>query len=158
MRQITYALVAMVALGLASGASAQRITPPDPTRSLSVQPERAPGTPMDLTRRVEELAARADRLESRLGRSAGAAVAFLFGAFCALWAQNTKRSPWGWFFLGVLFNVIAVLVLLAKNSDDLRQPGAAPASPSRAVILAVILGGLMVATFLLLYLGSFGGR
>ncbi len=43
---------------------------------------------------------------------------FLFGAFCALWAQNTGRSAWGWFFLGALFNVITVVVLLAKNSSD----------------------------------------
>ncbi len=45
---------------------------------------------------------------------------FLFGAFCALWAQNTGRSAWGWFFLGALFNVITVVVLLAKNSSDKR--------------------------------------
>ena len=43
-------------------------------------------------------------------------VAILFGAFCALWAQNTKRNALLWFFLGVIFNVIAILVLLYKNS------------------------------------------
>ena len=46
------------------------------------------------------------------------AVLFLFGAFCALWAQNTGRSAWFWFFMGLLFNVIAVIVLLVKNSND----------------------------------------
>ena len=53
-------------------------------------------------------------------------VIFLFGAFCALWAQNTRRNPWLWFFLGLFFNVITVLVLLVKNSDykfDLHQYG-----------------------------------
>ena len=46
-------------------------------------------------------------------------IGFLFGAFCALWAQNTRRSPWLWFFLGLFFSVIAaVIVLLVKNSDD----------------------------------------
>jgi hypothetical protein len=50
------------------------------------------------------------------GPSAG--VLFLFGAFCALWAQNTNRSAWLWFFLGLLFSVLAVLVLLAKNAED----------------------------------------
>lgn len=47
-------------------------------------------------------------------------ILFLFGAFCALWAQNTNRNPWAWFFLGVFFNVIAVLGVLKRNSDDLK--------------------------------------
>ena len=45
-------------------------------------------------------------------------VLFLFGAFCALWAQNTRRNPWAWFFLGLFFSVVTVIVLLVKNSDD----------------------------------------
>jgi len=48
-------------------------------------------------------------------------VAFLFGAFCALWAQNTRRNPWLWFFLGLLFSVVTVLVLLYKNSNPRRE-------------------------------------
>ncbi|HEY8901064.1 MAG TPA: hypothetical protein VIM61_11690 [Chthoniobacterales bacterium] len=65
-----------------------------------------------------------DRIEFTLGSikfspgSAEGAVLFLFGAFCALWAQNTNRSAWLWFFLGVFLNFIAVLVLLFKNSND----------------------------------------
>ncbi len=46
---------------------------------------------------------------------------FLFGAFCALWAQNTNRNAWLWFFIGLIFSVITVLVLLAKNSGDLKR-------------------------------------
>lgn len=49
------------------------------------------------------------------------AVLWLFGAFCALWAQNTGRNPWLWFFLGMFFSVITVLVLLSKNANDKRQ-------------------------------------
>lgn len=45
-------------------------------------------------------------------------ILFLFGAFCALWAQNTRRNPWLWFFLGLIFNIITVLVLLVKNAGD----------------------------------------
>jgi hypothetical protein len=45
-------------------------------------------------------------------------VSFLFGAFCALWAQNSGRRPWLWFFLGFLFTFITVIVLLVKNSND----------------------------------------
>jgi hypothetical protein len=46
-------------------------------------------------------------------------VLILFGAFCALWAQNTGRNPWLWFFGGALFNFIAVLILLRMNADDI---------------------------------------
>ena len=49
------------------------------------------------------------------------AVLWLFGAFCALWAQITGRNPWLWFFLGLFFSVITVLVLLSKNSNDKRH-------------------------------------
>lgn len=74
--------------------------------------------------RVATVEARLARLENRVrAASAAGAVAFLFGAFCALWAQNTGRSGWLWFFLGLFFSVIAVLVLLAKNSGDIDQRG-----------------------------------
>ena len=46
---------------------------------------------------------------------------FLFGAFCALWAQNTGRNAWLWFFLGFFFSVITVIFLLSKNSEDLKK-------------------------------------
>ncbi len=49
--------------------------------------------------------------------SSGAAL-FLFGVVCALWAQNSGRNPWLWFFLGLFFSVIAALVMLYKNSRD----------------------------------------
>src|SRR5678816_1106782 len=65
------------------------------------------------------LEARIQALESRFHSHADAGIAaFLFGAFCALWAQNTGRSAWLWFLLGALFSVITVLVLLYKNSQD----------------------------------------
>ncbi len=51
----------------------------------------------------------------------GGAIAFLFGAFCALWAQNTGRNPWLWFFLGLFFSVITATVLLAKNARDKKR-------------------------------------
>lgn len=51
----------------------------------------------------------------------GGATAFLFGAFCALWAQNTGRNPWLWFFLGLFFSVITAIVLLAKNARDRKR-------------------------------------
>jgi hypothetical protein len=45
-------------------------------------------------------------------------VLFLFGGFCALWAQNSHRSAWIWFFAGALFSIITVIVLLIKNADE----------------------------------------
>ena len=54
--------------------------------------------------------------------STGFVVAFLCGSFCALWAQNTGRGPWLWFFLGMLFNVITLVVMLMKNAGDKRSP------------------------------------
>ena len=64
---------------------------------------------------------RVQELERRHSSMNSGAVVFLFGAFCALWAQNTGRSAWLWFFAGAAFNFLAVLVLLSKNSDDRRK-------------------------------------
>ncbi|MEO6001758.1 MAG: hypothetical protein ABIZ04_04115 [Opitutus sp.] len=69
--------------------------------------------------KVAQLESRVSTLEEKI-RNLGDAglVLFLFGAFCALWAQNSGRSGWLWFFLGLFFSVITVLVLLSKNSID----------------------------------------
>ena len=57
-----------------------------------------------------------------LERSSGIGVVmFLYGTVCALWAQNTGRNAWLWFFLGLFFSFIAVFFLLEKNATDLRQ-------------------------------------
>jgi hypothetical protein len=70
--------------------------------------------------RVAALEAQHAKLEAKVRTASTAGVvAFLFGTFCALWAQNTGRNAWLWFFLGLFFSVITVLVLLAKNSGDL---------------------------------------
>jgi hypothetical protein len=66
-----------------------------------------------------DLEQRVSRLEHRVSSQEGAGVAvFICAAFCALWAQNTGRNPWLWFFLGIFFSVITVLVMLWKNADD----------------------------------------
>ncbi len=108
----------------------------------------------DLQKRVDQLNKRINQLESRqrqpfteIHREAGGAVVFLFGTFCALWAQNTNRNPWLWFFLGLLFNVITVLVLLAKNSDDRRQARGEPA-PAGPLVTVAIIGGVLIAAAL----------
>ena len=70
-------------------------------------------------RQYNRLERRVDSLEHSV-RAVGdtGGISFLFGAFCALWAQNTGRSPWLWFFMGLLFSVITIIVLLNKNSTD----------------------------------------
>jgi hypothetical protein len=78
---------------------------------------------------VARLEARIKALESRVAReestlrnnSSDGAVVFLYGAFCALWAKNTGRSAWLWFFMGLLFSVFTVIVLLSKNSEDQKR-------------------------------------
>lgn len=47
-----------------------------------------------------------------------ALVHFLFGIFCAYWAQTTERNPWLWFFLGFFFAPITGLILLNENSKE----------------------------------------
>ncbi|MEX2284551.1 MAG: hypothetical protein WEE89_18830 [Gemmatimonadota bacterium] len=74
--------------------------------------------------RVNAIQNRMGTVERRVNgmeeEAAGVSLAlFLIGCFCALWAQNTRRSAWGWFFLGVFFHIFTLLVLLKKNSDDL---------------------------------------
>ena len=83
-----------------------------------------------LDHRIDRIETQLDQSDSQLtrlekavseleGNAAGGAVLFLFGIFCALWAQNTGRNPWLWFFLGLLLSIITVLFLLEKNSTDI---------------------------------------
>ena len=66
---------------------------------------------------LQALEGRVHGLETEIRDLAdGGLVMFLFGCFCALWAQNTGRSAWGWFFLGLFFGPITAIVLLAKNA------------------------------------------
>ncbi len=45
-------------------------------------------------------------------------VLFFFAVFCALWAQNTNRNPWLWFFLGLFLHLFTAIALLYKNAVD----------------------------------------
>jgi hypothetical protein len=73
--------------------------------------------------RIGGLEYRAANLGPQLPHQAqGGALLVLLGAACALWAQNTGRRAWLWFFLGVFFSVITLLVLLYKNSHDKARP------------------------------------
>jgi hypothetical protein len=79
-------------------------------------------TAPDVEKRLDYLQSQINGVRrSTLRDSSDGAVLFLYGVFCALWAQSTGRNAWLWFFTGMLFSVITVLVLLAKNSDDRRR-------------------------------------
>ncbi len=75
--------------------------------------------------RIQALERRIAQEESSIqalrGNGSDGAVVFLYGVFCALWAQNTGRSAWLWFFMGMIFSVITVIVLLYKNSEDRKR-------------------------------------
>jgi cell division protein FtsW (lipid II flippase) len=76
----------------------------------SMMPARA-SAQTDLEQRVSNLEHRAYHDD------AGVAIV-VCAAFCALWAQNTGRNAWLWFFLGLFFSVIVIFVMLYKNSND----------------------------------------
>lgn len=81
---------------------------------------------------VSRLEGRVKRLETKIaqiGNDQGLTL-ILFGAFCALWAQNSGRNAWLWFLLGLFFSFIMVFVVLWKNSNDIdrRRRAAAKAT------------------------------
>jgi hypothetical protein len=72
--------------------------------------------------RISQIETRIGNLERRTNQSIQlGSPLLLFGAFCALWAQNTGRSSWLWFFLGVFFSVITIFFLLTKNANDIQR-------------------------------------
>ena len=75
-----------------------------------------------LEERVEELERGAGRWRAVIDdvHDHGIILFFFTGIFCALWAQNTGRNAWLWFFLGVIFNFVTLLVLLYKNPKRIR--------------------------------------
>jgi len=86
-------------------------------------PVRGFAQPRD-TERITSLESRVSNLEHRIPfytENRYYYPLFLFGGFCMLWAQNTGRNPWLWFFLGLLFSVITMFVLLSKNADDKKE-------------------------------------
>ena len=108
--------------------------------------------------RLDDLAKEVQDVESRINFSTNIGVLFLFGAFCALWALNTNRNPWLWFFGGLFFHVITVVVLLDKDANDKRVARGEPAArgPSVGAIVALILALIVVPSIILLWM-TLGG-
>ncbi len=91
------------------------------------QPDAAQDTPAPLT--VEGLDQRLQVVEGRTPGGIMVFVLLLFAFLCALWAQNTKRNPWLWFFLGLVFSILTAFVLLHKNAMDLHTNSTPKAKP-----------------------------
>ena len=77
-----------------------------------------------------------------------AGVGFLMGIVCALWAQNTKRNAWVWFFFGLFLFPIAGLVMLAKNY---RANQGLPQSES---LRSLLLVGLLLAAMVIVFIAA----
>ena len=94
-------------------------SPERSTRELEAQVTLLKGGIRGVEERIGVLQQEVQQLRSKTSSAAtGGMLAFLFGAFCALWAQNTNRSWLLWFLAGALLSVVAVIVLLIKNSND----------------------------------------
>ena len=84
----------------------------------------------EMKNKIEEQKIKIETLENRLNTTNSVLnqesskyasvfmVLFLYGVFCAIWAQNTGRNVWTWFFLGLFFSVLTVIALLSINSKD----------------------------------------
>ena len=75
----------------------------------------------ELQTQIDALQADAARNRNNYNTASGGAVAFLTGAFCALWAQNTRRNPWLWFFFGLFCSCVPLLILLYMNATDAKD-------------------------------------
>ena len=86
---------------------------------LLVQPSSAWSQPVDTSQPIV----------TRTQATGGAAIAFLYASFCALWAMQTRRNPVGWFIVGFIFSVFAAAAVLYQAGQDRKKP-AAGVSPS----------------------------
>ena len=99
-----------------------------PALQTEVQSEQAKDVTLDLymiNSRLNDLESTQRKI---IDASTDWGLLFLFGAFCALWAQNTGRRAGLWFVAGFIFNFIAVFVLLYKNAVDVSRANEAKVS------------------------------
>src|SRR5436190_8248821 len=79
--------------------------------------------------------------------------AFVFGSFCAFLAKDKNRDSAGWFFLGLLFGLIALITLIAVRRLDKRVeqdrppiPYVPPSPPvpvkTKMIRLLLVFGGI----------------
>ncbi len=109
----------MLAMSCVLAALAASAVTPVPGAAQTARPSSSFDSGQALEARVTELEEEVDDLDDAVSRATrGGGVLFLAGVFCALWAQNTRRNAWLWFFLGVIFSAFTLVALLYKNSQD----------------------------------------
>ncbi len=116
----TLLFLGLLALAFSSLTSAQAATTTDDELEKRVTKVEKKVSALQDQQEISRLKSRVYTLEQKIAKVGDQGlVLILFGAVCALWAQNTGRNSWLWFFLGLFFSIITVLVLLWKNADDL---------------------------------------
>lgn len=116
-------LLLLATLFFCSSALAQQKTPAPTSKPAALQQEvtKLKSQVKVLKDRISVLSAKSKSNWPDHSEVSTGGIAILFGAFCALWAQNTRRNALLWFLCGVFFSVIAVLILLYKNSKTNRK-------------------------------------
>ena len=118
---ITFLCWLLIFACFCSSARAQQKTPTAQPAALQQEVTKLKSQVKVLKDRVQVLSAKGKPNLPNQSEVSTGGVAILFGAFCALWAQNTRRNALFWFICGVFFNVITVLILLYKNSKSSRK-------------------------------------
>ncbi|NJK92757.1 MAG: hypothetical protein HC904_13600 [Blastochloris sp.] len=75
----------------------------------------------ELGDRIKDMDEKIEDVKSKAAYKDIFTIAFVGGAFCALWAQKNKKNSWLWFFFGFFLPIVAVIVLLYKNSKILKE-------------------------------------
>ncbi|MBA4312191.1 MAG: hypothetical protein C0417_06135 [Chlorobiaceae bacterium] len=74
--------------------------------------------------------------------------AIIFGSFCAFIAREKNRYSIGWFFLGFLFSLIALLALIAVPTapklDDPRQSNKRTVALLGWIFLYILIGLILI--------------
>ena len=99
--------------------SAQVASDPEMTKRLARVESEQRSSQAETRQKIQQMETKLRQVEKDY-RDTGTGL-FLSGIFCALWAQYTRRSAWLWFFFGLILAPIALIVLVWKNADDLRE-------------------------------------
>ncbi len=106
-------------LGCFSPVSAQVAPAPEVERRLTALQVEQKAAQTETRHQIQQVETRLSKVEKKV--SDAAIGLFVSGIFCALWAQYTRRSAWLWFFFGLILAPLALICLVWKNADDLRE-------------------------------------
>lgn len=106
-------------LGGFSPVSAQVAPAPELERRLTALQVEQKTAQTATQHQIHQFETRLHKVEKKVS-DAGMGL-FVSGILCALWAQYTRRSAWLWFFFGLILAPLALICLVWKNADDLRE-------------------------------------